>query len=57
MKKLARMLRGHRALLLERLRAKGQLSSGVVEGLNPEARPTSRKSFGFRACHGAEIAL
>lgn len=57
MKKVARMLRGHRALLLNWFRAKGQISSGVVEGFNNKAKLTSRKAFGFRTYHGAEIAL
>lgn len=57
MKRVARMLRNHRALLLNWFRAKGQLSSGVVEGFNAKAKLTSRKSFGFRTFHGAEIAL
>lgn len=57
MKRVARMLRTHRALLLNWFRAKGQLSSGVVEGFNAKAKLTSRKSFGFRTFHGAEIAL
>jgi len=57
MKKVARMLRTHRALLLNWFRAKGKLSSGVVEGFNAKAKLTSRKSFGFRTYHGAEIAL
>jgi len=57
MKKVARMLRRHKPLLLNWFRAKGQLSSGVVEGFNTKAKLTSRKSFGFRTFHGAEIAL
>jgi transposase len=57
MKKVAKMLRNHRALLLNWFRAKGQLSSGVVEGFNTKAKLTSRKSFGFRTYHGAEITL
>ena len=57
MKKVARMLRGHRTLLLNWFRAKGQISSGVVEGFNNKAKLTSRKAFGFRTYHGAEIAL
>ncbi len=58
MKKVARMLlRAHRALLLNWFRAKSQISSGVVEGFNTKAKLTSRKSFGFRTCHAAEIAL
>ncbi|MBI2778237.1 MAG: ISL3 family transposase, partial [Gammaproteobacteria bacterium] len=55
MKKVARRLRGHRELLLNWFRAKGQLSSGVVEGFNTKAKLTSRKSFGFRTFHGVEI--
>ncbi len=57
MKKVARMLRNHRTLLLNWFRAKGQLSSGVVEGFNTKAKLTSKKSFGFRTFRGAEIAL
>ena len=57
MKKVARMFRRHRPLLLNWFRAKGQLSSGVVEGFNTKAKLTYRKSFGFRTYHAAEIAL
>lgn len=57
MKKVARMLRKHRELLMNWFRAKGQLSSGVVEGFNAKAKLTSRKSFGFRTYHAAEIAF
>lgn len=57
MKRVSRMLRGHRELLLNWFHAKGQLSSGVVEGFNTKAKLTSRKSFGFRTFRGAEIAL
>lgn len=57
MKRVAKMLRRHRPLLLNWFRAKGQLSSGVVEGFNTKAKLTSRKSFGFRTFHGAETAL
>lgn len=57
MKKIARMLRAHRQLLLNWFRAKGQLSSGVVEGFNVKAKLTSRKAFGFQTFHAMEIAL
>ncbi|MDN5848972.1 MAG: transposase, partial [Nitrococcus sp.] len=57
MKRVARMLRRHEALVLNWFRAKGQLSSGVVEGFNTKAKLTSRKSFGFRTYRAAEIAL
>lgn len=57
MKKVARMLRRHRPLLLNWFRAKGQFSSGIVEGFNTKAKLTSRKAFGFRTFHAMEIAL
>ncbi|MDZ7840861.1 MAG: ISL3 family transposase [Gammaproteobacteria bacterium] len=57
MKKVARMLRRHRPLLLNWFRAKGQLSSAVVEGFNNKAKLTTRKAFGFRTYHAMEIAL
>jgi transposase len=40
MKKIARTLRSHRALILNYFRARKQLSSGVVEGLNNKAKLT-----------------
>lgn len=57
MKRVARMLRGHRPLILNWFRAKGQLSSGVVEGFNAKAKLTVRKAYGFRTYHGLEVAL
>lgn len=57
MKKVARMLRRHRALILNWFRAKGALSSGVVEGFNNKVKLTTRKSYGFRTFRAAEIAL
>lgn len=57
MKKVAKMLRRHRPLLLNWFRAKGQLSSAVVEGFNNKAKLTARKAFGFRTYHAMEIAL
>jgi transposase len=57
MKKIARTLRSHRPLILNYFRARKQLSSGVVEGLNNKAKLTMRKSYGFRTYHVAEIAL
>ena len=57
MKKVARTLRSHRPLLLNYFRAKKQISSGVVEGLNNKAKLTMRKSFGFRTFRVTEIAL
>ena len=57
MKKIARMLRSHRALILNYFRAKKLFSSGIVEGLNNKAKLTMRKSYGFRTFEVTEIAL
>ncbi len=38
-------------------RAKGTISSGVVEGLNGVVKLTTRKAFGFRTAKGFESAL
>ena len=51
------MLRRHRPLLLNWFRAKKQFSSGIVEGFNTKAKLTTRKAYGFRTYHAAEIAL
>ena len=57
MKKVARMLRSHRALVLNWFRAKGQFSSGIVEGFNGKARVTTKKAYGFRTSEVLELAL
>ncbi len=57
MKKVARMLRTHEELLLNWFRAKGEISSGAVEGLNNKIRVVTRRSYGFRTYHAMEIAL
>ena len=57
MKRVARMLRAHEELLLNWFRAKGEISSGVVEGLNNKIRVVTRRSYGFRTFRAMEIAL
>jgi transposase len=57
MKKVARMLRAHEALLLNWFKAKGEISSGAVEGLNNKIRVVTRRSYGFRTFDAMEIAL
>ena len=57
MKKVARMLRSHRELMLNWFRAKGQISSGIVEGFNNKAKLTTRKAYGFRTFKAVEAAL
>jgi transposase len=37
--------------------AKGELSSGAVEGLNNKIRVITRRSFGFRTFKAMEMAL
>jgi transposase len=57
MKKIARSLRGHRHLILNWFRARGTISSGVVEGFNGRVKLTTRKAFGFRTSQGIETPL
>ena len=57
MKKVARMLRAHEPLILNWFRAKGEISSGAVEGLNNKIRVVTRRSYGFRTFKAMEIAL
>ena len=57
MKRIARTLRNHRELILNWFRAKGALSSGVVEGFNNKVKLTTRKSYGFRTYEAVETAL
>jgi transposase len=57
MKKVARMLRTHEELLLNWFRAKGEISSGAVEGLNNKIRVMTRRSYGFRTYEAMELAL
>jgi transposase len=57
MKKVAKTLRRHRALILNWFRAEGTISAGIVEGLNNKAKLTMRKAYGFRTVKAIEIAL
>ena len=56
-KRVARMLRGHRELILNWFRAKKEFSSGVVEGLNNKAKLSTKMAYGFGTFKGLEIAL
>jgi len=57
MKRVARSLRNHRELILNWFRAKGEISAGIVEGINLKAKLTTRKAFGFRSEQVVETAL
>lgn len=57
MKRIARMLRSHEKLLLNWFRARGEISSGAVEGLNNKIRVVTRRAYGYRTFRGMELAL
>ena len=57
LKKVARTLRSHEELILNWFRAKGAMSSGVVEGLNLNVKLSTRKAYGFRTYEAVEVAL
>ncbi len=57
MQKVARMLRSHEELILNWFKAKGEISSGAVEGLNNKIRVVTKRSYGFRTYDAMEIAL
>jgi len=56
-KKVARMLRGHRELILNWFRAKKEFSSGVVEGLNNKAKLSTKMAYGYRTFEMLELTL
>ena len=51
------MVRSHRDLILNWFRARGQFSSGVVEGFNGKARVITKRAYGFRTSGALEVAL
>jgi transposase len=57
MKRVARMLRRHQPLILNWFRARGQLRSGAIEGLNNKIRVVTKRSYGFRTYRAMEVAL
>jgi transposase len=57
MKKIARTIRTHRPLILNWFRARGEVSSGAVEGLNNKVKVVTRRSYGFRTARVAKLAL
>jgi transposase len=57
MMKVARTLRIHQDLLMNWFKAKGEISSGAVEGLNNKIRVVTRRSYGFRTYEAMDIAL
>lgn len=55
--KVARMIRNHRDLILNWFRARGEISSAVVEGFNNKAKLITRRAYGYRSFQVAELAL
>jgi len=54
---VARSLRKHEDLLINWFRAKGKVSTGIVEGFNNKAKLTTRKAYGFSSFETLEVAL
>jgi len=57
MKKVAKTIRAHKALILNWFEVKNQISLGAVEGLNNKAKVVIRKSYGFRTPEVLQISL
>jgi transposase len=57
LKKVARMLRSHEALILNWFKARGEVATGATEGLNHKIRVVTRRAYGFRTYKAMEIAL
>jgi transposase len=56
-KKFAKTLRNHQALILNWFHARGLLSGGATEGLNNKLKVITRRAFGLRTFKATEIAL
>lgn len=56
-KKVARTLEDHAELIFNWFEAKGEISSGAVEGMNLKVKLTTRRSFGFRGKNTIKYAL
>jgi len=57
LKKIARSLREHDPLFLNWFRARGTISTGVVEGFNNKVKLAMRKSYGFRTHRIIQLVL
>jgi transposase len=57
MKKSARSVLSHRALILNWFKARDQVSLGATEGMNNKLKVITRRSFGFRTYKVMEISL
>lgn len=55
--KVAKMIQKHEELLLNWITARQELFTGATEGLNNKARVVTKRSYGFRTFHVAELSL
>ncbi len=56
-KKFVRSIRKHQPLIMNYFKAKKQISSGVVEGMNRKVNLATRKAYGFKTFNALETAL
>ena len=56
MTKVARMLLTRPHLTLNWFRAKGAITSDIVEGFNTKVQRSMRTAYNFRSFHGMKIA-
>lgn len=57
LKKVARSLDAHGELILNFIAAKGQITSGAVEGLNNKLKLHTKRAYGFRTYDAIQTAL
>lgn len=57
MKGVAKMIRRHHDLILNWYKAKGEISNGIVEGLNGKGRVITKRAYGFRTYECLKVAL
>ncbi|MDI6774791.1 MAG: ISL3 family transposase [Verrucomicrobiota bacterium] len=55
--KVAKMIEKHQPLILNWLRARGEVRTGAVEGFNNKARVITKRAYGFRIYETLELAL
>lgn len=56
-KRFVKSIRKHEDLIINFFKAKGTLSSGIVEGLNRNVNLVTRKAYGYRTFNALEVSL
>lgn len=57
LKKVAKTIRRHQPYLMAWFKARNQVATGAVEGLNNKAKVATRRAYGFRTFRALETAL